>query len=494
MKPAPPACLLLLLAIPALHGQTPEPPALTSTRAAFLRQVMTDSQLLTGQYERALVKAEEEVAATGDYEEARAIRQRHDQLKALYAGTVSSLATPLPLALARLTGSAQSSGETLSGWRSKGSGAEWLNFPLPPGAYHLEFEVNMSDAPVAGSIYASSKLQPQQGAMFEFNEVTLLGNAPENSRSFEVRRSTDETTFAAMRVGPLQFTRSPVTLRFSASAGYPANIIRVRNLRLAPATAETPATAPAAAPGGATLTMQQAAASLKSSLAAARANATSAYLTALRALASSKPALKGQTDAETRRLQKLDAAVKGGASLRALIASSGGLNGFESITDARLADEPPLSGERFKILHEGHILPVRLLWIDCAPADEKDAGLRPFAKHFGIDDEDAAAMGRIARDFTAGYLSGRPLRLLVRPDRDKDGTLAALLFLPDAGLYQNVLVDHGFAAAAPPSPDSRRNAAEKAFINALVAREDAARRNAAGAWALAAPENGTPKP
>lgn len=494
MKSFLPACLLLLHVIPALRGQTPEPAALTTTRAAFLRQVMTDSQLLTEQYERALAKTEAEVAAAGDYEEARAIRQRRDQLKALYTGTASSLATPLPLAQARLTGSAQSSGETISGWRSKGSGAEWLNFRVTPGAYHLEFEANMSDAPVAGSIYASSKFQPQQNALFEFNEVTLLGNAAENRRTFEISRSADETTFATLRVGPLQFARSPVTLRFNATAGYPANIIRVRNLRLVPVTDETPVTAQAAAPTSATVTMQQATASLKSALETARANATSTYLAALQTLAASKPALKDQADAETRRLQKQGAQGKGGTGLRALTFTSGGLDGFESIADAQLADEAPVSGERFKIMHEGRVLPVRLLWIECAPADEKDAGLRRFAKHFRIDDEDAAAMGRFAREFTAGYLRGKPLRLLVRPDRDKDGTLAALLFLPDVGLYQNVLVDHGLAATAPPPPDSRRNATEKALINALGTRENTARRNSAGAWALAAPGNGAGKP
>jgi len=496
MKPVFPACCLLLLVLPVLQAQTPppapEPAVLTSTRSTFLRQVMTDSQLLTEQYERALTKAELEVAAAGDYEEARAIRMRRDQLKALYAGTVSSLATALPLAQARLMGSTQSSGETLSGWRSNGSGAEWLNVRIAPGAYHLEFEVNMCDAPVAGSIYASSKFQPQQSALFEFNEVTLLGNASENRRTFEIPRSPDETTFATTRVGPLQFTRSPVTLRLHATAGYPANIIRLRNLRLVPITEDTPATAGTAAPTSATVTMQQATTSLKSSLETARSSAATTYLAALKTLAASQPGLKEQVDAETRRVQKQDTQGKGTIGLRAITATSGGLDGFESINDARLADEPPVAGDRFKIVHEGRVLSVRLLWIDCAPADVADAGVKRFSKHFGIDDEDAASMGRFAREFTTGYLSGKPLRLLVRPYRDKDGTLPALLFLPDVGLYQNVLVDHGLTAVAPPPRDPRRGAAEKALISTLEAREEAARRHQppAGAWALAAPSEG----
>lgn len=194
MKRRLPVMICMLQTCAGLLAQTPaqEPAALTSTRAAFLRQVMADSQLLTQQYERALAKVETEVAAAGDYEEARAIRQRREQLQALYAGTVSSLATPLPLTQARMMGSAQASGETLSGWRSNGSGAEWQNFRLMPGSYHLEFEANMSDAPVAGSIYASSKFQPQHSAMFAFDEVTLLGIAEDNHRTFEITRSTDE--------------------------------------------------------------------------------------------------------------------------------------------------------------------------------------------------------------------------------------------------------------------------------------------------------------
>jgi endonuclease YncB( thermonuclease family) len=481
----------------ALHAQTApsEPDALIATRAAFLRQVMADSQLLTQQYERALARTEAEVAATGDYEEARAIRQRREQLQALYTGTVSSLATPLPLAQARLTGSAQASGETLGGWRSNGSGAEWLNFRILPGRYHLEFEVNMSDAPVAGSIYASSKFQPQQSALFEFNEVTLLGNSSENRRTFEIARSTDETTFVTVRVGPLNFSHSPVTLRFATTAGYPANIIRIRNLRLVPVTEETAVPVAATILTSSTTAMQQATATLKAALDTARKNAATTYLADLQKLAMGKTALKEQIEAEARRIQRLSDQKTGPTGLRA-IATGGSLDGFEDISDARLADEEPLSGERFNVVHEGRTIAVRLLWIDCAPVDEKDPGVKRFAKHFNMDDEDAVAVGRDAREFTAGYLHDKPLRLLIRPDRDKDGTQAALLFLPDVGLYQNVLVDHGLAAVVPPSRDERRSATEKAFIATLSARENAAKKRqpAPGAWALSAETNGGKAP
>lgn len=495
MKARLPAVIFLLHACTALLAQ--EPAALTATRAAFMRQVMADSQLLTQQYERALAKVESEVAATGDYEEARAIRQRRQQLQALYAGTVSSLATPLPLTLARMMGSAQAAGETLGGWRSGGSGAEWQNFRLLPGSYHLEFEANMSDAPVAGSIYASSKFQPQQSALFEFDEVTLLGTATENRRTFEIARSTDETTFTTVRVGPLTFSRNPVTLRFTATDGYPANIIRIRNLRLVPVT-EAASASPAPIPKtGSATAMQQASMTLKEAIDTAKKTATANYLDELNDLAVTKPELKGQVDAEIRRMKRLGEQKTGQSGINAITATSGGFGGFEDISDARLADEEPASGERFKVVHEGRTLAVRLLWVDCAPVEEEDENaVKRFAKHFSIENEDVIAVGRTAREFTSSYLRDKPLRLLIRPDRDKDGTMAALLFLPNVGLYQNVLVNHGLAAVVIPARDQQRNAMERAFLSTLTTLENTARKRkpAPGAWALSAETQGGKQP
>lgn len=470
-----------------LHAQTtPEPTPLTTTRAAFLRQVMIDSQLLTEQYERALAKAEIEASATGAYEEAHAIRQRREQLRALYSGTVSSLATPLPLAQARLTGSAQASGETLSGWRSNGSGAEWMNFRLVPGAYHLEFEVNMSDAPITGSIYASSKLQPQKTAVFEFNEVTVLGASTENRRTFEISRSADETTFATVRVSALNFTSSPVTLRLHNTTGYPANLIRIRNLRLVPVTEEPTATV--AGSDADADTLKAATSTLRQAIEDARKTAAKAHLDSLQKLAKSKPELKDQIEAESRRVRQLLDRTTGPEGLRAITSAASGLNGFEDISNAQLADGDPLAGDRFTVVHDGAEFPVRLLWVRCPPANEAEPAVTRLAGHFKIAEEDAVAIGRAAREFTAGYLRGKPLRLLVRADKDKDGTLPALLFLPEVGLYQNLLVQHGLAAVATPARDIKRNATEKAIIDTLIEREREAmtRDPAPGAWALQA--------
>lgn len=294
-----------------------------------------------------------------------------------------------------------------------------------------------------------------------------------------------------MRVGPLNFSRTPVTLRFTANDGYPANIIRIRNLRLVPAT-DTADTSPAApAPTSSTTAMQQASAALKDAIDEARKAATAKYLDELNDLAVTKPALKEQIDAETRRLQRMGSQKTGRTGIHAITATSGGFSGFEDISDARLADEEPLSGERFKVVYEGRTLLVRLLWIDCAPLEDDDPGVKRFAKHFNIEDEDVVAVGRAAREFTASYLRDKPLRLLIRPDRDKDGTMVALLFLPNVGLYQNVLVNHGLAAVVPPAREKQHNAMERAFLATLSALENAAknRRPAPGAWALSAEAN-----
>ena len=225
-------------------------------------------------------------------------------------------------------------------------------------------------------------------------------------------------TFTTVRVGPLIFSRTPVTLRFAATDGYPANIIRIRNLRLVPVTDAAPVSATAPPPTSSATAMQQASATLKDAIDAARKAATTRYLEELNDLAVTKPDLKGQIDAETRRMQRLGDQKTGQTGMHAITATGGGLSGFEDISDARLADEEPLSGERFKVVYEGRTLLVRLLWIDCAPLEDDDPGVKRFARHFNIEDEDVVSVGRAAREFTASYLRDKPLRLLIRPDRD----------------------------------------------------------------------------
>lgn len=468
-------------------AQKPDPAPLAVTRAGFLRQIMADSQTLTDQYERALTKVEQELAEATDYEEARLVQQRRAELKALYptndTAQAQSLAFPLLPAQARFIGSAETRGDLITGWRTGGSGAEWANLRLSPGKYYLELEANLVELPSLPGTLVPGRSQPQESAVFEFLEVSLLAGAAENRRSFEVKLSHDDTTFEPLKIGPVNFTRSPVTLRLTAASGYPGNLLRLRNLRLMPMTVEAP-TITSPAPEGPSLDALKK--SLNEDLTTVQKPIVESYLENIRALSATNPALGDAADAEIKRLLKLMETSRGQAAgpLR-LLGNNGGLNGFEDLDGARFVEDPANRGDRFVIDHEGRRLTIKLLWLLCAPLDEgeKDAA-KAFAQHFRLGSNDITPLGRAAQEFTAGYLEGKALRILVRPGKNKDGTVNALVFLPEIGLYQNVLVDQGLAAVI--SPKDRRGMMENGLFDSLLDREKTARRQspAPGAWSL----------
>lgn len=469
-------------------SQMPDPAPLAVARAGFLRQVLTDSQTLTDQYERALAKLEQELAEASDYEEARLVQQRRAELKALYpaadTGLSQTLAIPLLPAQARLVGSTEARGGLITGWRTGGSGAEWSNLRLSPGKYYLELEANLVELPSLPGTLVPGRSQPQESAVFDFFEVSLLPGAAENRRSFEIKLSHDDTTFEPLKIGPVNFTRSPVTLRLTADSGYPGNVVQLRNLRLIPATLEAPTIA-TPAPEGPTLEALKK--SLNEELSSVQKPIVDGYLEAIRTLASTTPSLKDAVDAESKRLLKLLENGRGQAAgpVRLLGSSSSGLGGFEDLDGAYFVADPGNRGDRFLVEHEGRRLPIRLLWLLCPPPDGSDvAASRAFSKHFNLGEADVTPLGRTAQEFTAGYLEGKALRVLVRPGKEKDGAALALVFLPDIGLYQNVLVDQGLAAVI--SPKDRRGMMESGLFDSLLDREQTASRQkpAPGAWGM----------
>jgi hypothetical protein len=488
------ASLLLVLgtasgqSAPEAQAPAPQPSQLVLERATFLRQVLADSQVLTDQYERALAKLETELAAGSDYEEARLVQQRRAELKALYAtngaSLAQSLAIPLPVAQARLSGSAEVRGDSLTGWRTGGSYAEWANVRLPPGRYHLELEVNLMDVPAILGGLTPGKAQPLDKVAFDFYEVSLLAGAEENRRSFEFAKSADDTTFTALRIGPVNFNRSTATLRLAAAAGYPGNLVRLRNLRLVPVSDDVIPAAPSLPESSKSLA--EARQRLAADLAGVQKPILTEYLTHLRKIASSDPALKPEADAEAKRLLKgLQTGGNDGGSLLRIFATRSGAAGFETVDNAHLVADPANTGDRFMVEHDGERTMVRLMWVTAAPLEDKDPGRKSFAKHFGIEEEDLQGLAHAAQEFTSGYLEGKTLRLLVRASKDKDSPPRALVFLPDVGLYQNALVDQGLAAVDPPPREARLPITEKALLSALLEREQAAKQQRTGAWALA---------
>jgi len=476
----------LMLAMLCLGGVvTAQEPA--QMRADMLKLVLADSLVLTDQYERALAKLESELAAGADYEGARLVQQRREELKSVYAsnGTMVSTAIPLPLDRVRLAGSVESRGLTLTGWRSAGSLAEWSGVKVSPGAYYLELEANITELPATAGGPMPVRSQPQEKASFVFYEVSLLPGAQENRRNFEITTADASDTFTPVRIGPLNFTRSSVTLRIAPTTGYPANAISLRQLRLVPVTADVIQNAPSL-PEGDPLAVARA--KLQSELAMAQKPVVSAYSEALQTLAAASAEMKESVSAETKRLEKLQEAMAGDpeAALNAMMRQPGGVGGFENIEDARLLPDETSSGDHFTVEHGGKRISVRLMWVRCAPLDEKSGMRREFAKHFDIEPDDTAALARAAREFTLGYLDGKPLHLLLRPMKDKDGVQPALVFLPEVGLYQNVLVNQGLAAVEPPPNSMRSGMMERGLFGTLLEHETAARREKNGAWALAA--------
>jgi len=470
-----PVCLGVLGMLPLVQAQDVD-----EQRTNFLKLVLSDSQVLTDQYERALAKLETELAAAADYEQALLVKQRREELRAVYAGSSPSAAASVPLTLerTRLAGTVEVRADALTNWRSAGAQVEWAGIRVTPGTdYHLELEATMTALPPAG------RMQPPEKASFVFYEVSLLPGAQENRRSFDILTGKDET-FAPLRIGPLSFSRDTVTLRLAPAMGYPANAISLRKLRLTPTAPEAVVTTAAPLPEGDALAAAREA--LQRELSKTQKPVITAYQQALKALPTASPEMKEAVEAETKRLAQLEQSSNSapGSILERMARQLGGMAGFENLDGAKYVSAATSAGDRFTVEHEGRQIQVRLMWIRCAPADEKSAARQEFVRHFGIDADYAGTLARTAREFTLGYLDGKPLRLLLRPVKDKDGFQPALLFLPELGLYQNVLVDQGLAAVDAPPKSARFGMMERGLFESLREHEAAARRLKNGAWAL----------
>jgi endonuclease YncB( thermonuclease family) len=461
-----------------------ESPALKAAKTQFFKTLIIESQVLTDQYDRALSKLELELATSADYEEAQLVQKRREELKAIFSQSGSAPIEGILLSpdKAKLSGTAEVSDNTLTGWRSTSSLAEWQNLRIPPGSYFLELEANLS--PLAATTTTASRFTPQEKASFSFYEVSLLPGAQENRRSFDIPMNAGEDSFSPVRIGPISFARSPVTLRLVPATGYPANQVQLRNIQLI---AAKESSIQAASLPEDRDTLDQAKSRLATELERAQKSALASYVAKLSEIGAASPELKEASVMETKRLQNLqrkDANKPSENLLYRTLARLGNTAGFEDLENARLISDDQLTGDHFRIEHEGKKQLVRLLWVQCAPLESKPKLDNPFAKHFSIDPDDAHAMGRSAREFTLGYLDGKPLRLLLRPNADKDGSRSALVFLSDVGLYQNILVDHGLAAVHAPMKDDLRGTLEKGLISNLLDREADAKKRKSGAWAL----------
>jgi hypothetical protein len=483
----------------ALFGQVPTPiapemAAFETLRTQFQRQVLSQSQTLSEQYERALARLELERAQSGDYEEAAQIKERRDQIQALFqAGGISlvdPLAIPLSPTAAKGNGIVTNEDGSIAGWRSSSHFAEWTNVKIVPGDHYLELEYLMLDAPIVTN---SGVIRAEPTALFEFFEVSLLAGASENRRSFEINLGRDSTAYTPLRIGPINFTRSPLTLRLVASRSYPGNVMRMKNLRLVPATAQTKGN-DAGPPTPVHSDPSKALAALRTEFATDLATAYQPinrdYSTQLQNLLRSQPQWKTWIEAEQRLIARQfngKNAKPNAAGLPRHLASLGSIAGSQDWPEAHFVPNDQNTGDRFLVQSEDQTFTIRLQWIRCAPPTPTDqpAAAAEFSKHFSIATEDSALFGRAAKEFTSGYLEGKTFRLLTRTTADPDGSYPALLFLQDVGIYQNVLIDQGLAAVIGKT-STTNGTLERALLRSLIEREQDAKNRELrpGAWAL----------
>lgn len=479
----------------------PPPEELLTARTLFFEAILSESQLLTEQYVRALGKTELEAAERGDYQEALRVQHRREELKAIYAGAESTLvkseATALPVEKALLTGGVEILRESLEGWRLTTSHAEWRGVSLEPGEYYLEFEAAMVPAPLipGARVTRTVDAAPVEKAGFEFFEVSLLPGAMDNRRGFDIEQTADGVTFAPYRIGPISYPRSPVTLRLSSQAAFPLNIIRIKSLRLVPKRVEDEleaVTIVSQVGGEADEVLGGIRKSLNEELLVGYEEAAREYAGELREWASNgkgrKDSLSAEIDALKMQMSKLKDHPEATPSVAGML---GGFGAFEDVPEAMYVAGSATSGHGFEFRSEGGVFRVRLFGVRCMPPEGGKGSVEDaefFARHFGVSREDATSLGLVAMEFATGYLEGKIVRLLVQSERAvaEGEPRLALVFVPDVGLFQNVLVDQGLAAVKKEDAQQLKGAMPKAVIGSLEAREQAARERSQppGAWAL----------
>lgn len=491
-----------------LAAQQTAPDTLLALRDEFRAQVIAGSRQLTEQYIRALGKLEDELAAAGDYEEARAALDRRLELEKVIGATADVSAGSLPLlaTAARLSGGVSTEDGVLTEWESASAGAEWSLQKLTPGRYAFElFYTQTSPLPPFAPPPPpkpgqppppplSSRDKPAESARFRLSEVSLLAGAEANVRELDLPRSDPPTEFKRLITPPLTISRSTITLRLQPVQAYPANEIRIKDIRLVPVT--TAAAVPLAATTVPTTSDRDIIALrevFQKQLIAARMPLLQSHLSALDSFAA-RPSVAQDRElvedvlAERQRTsQRLASPAMVDGSKRQQTVGMAALDGFEDLQGARLLDDPASTSERLRVEHEGRRFWIKLAWVRGLPASPADKeALHHATRHFGISEEEALAVGLAAHEFVRGYLEGRSIRLLVRQPKRNEEPAPALVFVDDVSLLQTVLIDRGFAAFAPPPGGGQRPVVEGAMIKLLGDHEAQARKRepAPGAWAF----------
>jgi endonuclease YncB( thermonuclease family) len=388
--------------------------------------------------------------------------------------------------------------DVLVGWKTIGSVASWDVSRIIPGSYDVVLNYGVAevgDPPNRPNPYAPPA-DLTTGGDFEFYEDSSLSGAAANRRTGTVTSTGGWAEFSSLTLPAIQLSRSGArfALKITRAKGE-GGVMHLKDTRLTPAKPVTAATAPPELDENGqpvpqvdelTKLRQEHIERLRQKLAPISLDYTGK-------LSSIAAGLAGNTDvveelqAEVRRVERLGDNPRTLLQLRDRSRPAAALaDGLQEIRDARYLPAPDNTGDRFMVTANGETFPVRLLWVSCPlPAPGPGTEASSTAGYFGITEEDAAAIGVMARDFTAEYLKDKPLRLLTRGIKDPQGALLVSVHPEDMGDFAGVLVDNGLAMVHQPAGKTRAaRLSEESSLTALRDREAAARARhiPPGAW------------
>jgi hypothetical protein len=480
---------LAVLGSTLVHAQQPvnDPESLKTLRKGFHQGLIIASGSLNDFYARALATSESYYASKGDYEQARAIKARREDLAAL--GLIAANALPptvnsIPLAVetARTYGVVSAKSGELVNWRSSSCAAEWTLSKFTPGTYQIQLIYTMTPkTPPTGT--TKSGPEPAKTLNYVFKESSLLAAAATTKNECPIALETTKEATTLLSTGTIQLTRPPMNLRLAATASYPGNILVIRDIKLIQTTApNAPTATKTTAPLRLGDELTKLRAELPDALAKARADAFDAYSKKLDQLVTASPkdeSLATQAENEKRRAKKTlsNVAVK----------QTGTQESFDELDDVHFMLDPANTGDRFKVItKDGKEMHIRLALVSCAPSDPTAREMKTVTGKFGIDVDAAFNLAGDAQVFAAEYLQGRSLSLLIKPAKDKAEIPEALVFVANIGLFQNVLIDHGLAVVDVPPPATKSSTHESEYVQLVKERETQARKQTPrpGGWGL----------
>ncbi len=485
-RPGTIACAILSIT-GGLKAQTPvaEPAELTRLRSVFEDRLRTVAVPLARAYEQPFAALESSLAAAGDYERARVAKERRAALAAISAGSASTTdaaTVALPGTTARTYGAVSSRDGELQGWRTASCAADWTltQGKFTPGPYQivLTYSMKRRELDPASPKRPSDAGTPAENASYSLREVSLLAAASRNVCSIPLASTAAVASgWQQLTVpGSIELNRAPVTLRLAPSQSYPNNVISFKDIRLVPvAKVQADPANTSAAPVSLMSELGKLRDAFPDKLKQARAPVIDAYVQRLEsalAAAGGDDAIADAIENEKRRAQRIrtDTRLKPESGTR--------LENFDELADARFVPDPGNTGDTFKIEHEGKTIRIRLAFVTCPPLDPADTKpMKRVLDAFKISPDEALMLARNAQQFTALYLEGRPLQVLVRHTRKSSDAAVALVILEDIGLFQGVLIDHGLAVLDAPGSEaqSKMSDAEAAHFKSLRTREDKAR-------------------